>query len=153
MLSRIRETISINNGTSLVTWIIKIILSNKLNCYYSCWHLPWIIWEWTHLQKLCVDAFVNVKITYFIFRQQIIAIVIITHKTIPDTAIIIANVAESDNPDFSEISFDIMTGGCVCCSSVRCCHAVDDFVVAFAVASGGGPCNKVHQSEWNKISI
>ena len=153
MLSRIRETISINNGTSLVTWIIKIILSNKLNCYYSCWHLPWIIWEWTHLQKLCADAFVNVKITYFIFRQQIIAIVIITHKTIPDTAIIIANVAESDNPDFSEISFDIMTGGCVCCSSVRCCHVVDDFVVAFAVASGGGPCNKVHQSEWNKISI
>ena len=153
MLSRIRETISINNGTSLVTWIIKIILSNKLNCYYTCWNLPWIIWKWTHLQKLCVDAFVNVKITYFIFRQQIIAIVIITHKTIPDTAIIIANVAESDNPDFSEISFDIMTGGCVCCSSVRCCHVVDDFVVAFAVASGGGPCNKVHQSEWNKISI
>lgn len=78
---------------------------------------------------------------------------IITHKTIPDTAIIIANVAESDNPDFSEISFDIMTGGCVCCGSVKCCHVVDDFVVAFAVASGGGPCNKVHQSEWNKISI
>lgn len=78
---------------------------------------------------------------------------IITHKTIPDTAIIIANVAESDNPDFSEISFDIMTGGCVCCGFARCCDVVDDFVVAFAVASGGGPCNKVHQSEWNKISI
>lgn len=153
MLSRIRETISINNGTSLVTWIIKIILSNKLNYHYTCWNLPWIIWEWTHLWKFCVDAFVNIKITYFIFRQQIIAIVIITHKTIPDTAIIIANVAESDNPDFSEIYFGIMTGGCVCCGFASSCHVVDDFVVAFAVASGRGPCNKVHQSEWNKISI
>ena len=73
--------------------------------------------------------------------------VIIIHKTIPDTAIIIANVAESDNPDFSEMSFDVITGGFVCCGFVSGCHVVDGFVVAFAVVCGGGPYNKVHHSK------
>ena len=71
--------------------------------------------------------------------------VIITHKTIPDTAIIIANVAESDNPDFSEMSFGITTGGCVGCGSDSGCHVVDAFVLGFAVACGERPYSKVHQ--------
>ena len=68
----------------------------------------------------------HIKITYFILKQQTIAIVIITHKTIPDTAIIIANIAESDNPKFSELSFVVLTGG-------SGCQVVDGFVVDFAI--------------------
>lgn len=50
----------------------------------------------------------------------------ITHKTIPDTAIIIANTAESDNPKFSELSFVALAGG-------SGCQVVDGFVVDFAI--------------------
>ena len=76
--------------------------------------------------KLFADALANIKITYFFFKQQITAIVIITHKTIPDTANIIANVAEYDSPKFSELSFVALAFG-------SGCQVVDDFVVDFAI--------------------
>ena len=47
----------------------------------------------------------------------------ITHKAIPDTAIIIANIVESDNPKFFELS---LAGG-------SGCQVVDGFVVDFAI--------------------
>ena len=50
----------------------------------------------------------------------------ITHKAIPDTAIIIANIVESDNPKFSELSFVALAGG-------SGCQVVDDFVADFAI--------------------
>lgn len=50
----------------------------------------------------------------------------ITHKAIPDTAIIIANIVESDNPKFFELSFVALAGG-------SGCQVVDGFVVDFAI--------------------
>lgn len=50
----------------------------------------------------------------------------ITHKAIPDTAIIIANIVESDNPKFPELSFVALAGG-------SGCQVVDGFVVDFAI--------------------
>lgn len=50
----------------------------------------------------------------------------ITHKAIPDTAITIANIVESDNPKFPELSFVALAGG-------SGCQVVDGFVVDFAI--------------------
>ena len=50
----------------------------------------------------------------------------ITHKAIPDTAILIANIVESDNPKFFELSFVALAGG-------SGCQVVDGFVVDFAI--------------------